>query len=303
MAVRVLTAWALVSAVVALSWVAAAGPAAAQTAEITFLHAIPGVEVEVWANGDVLIDGFEVGDREDLSALAGETLVDLELRDPASGTPIIVSDTGSDTLPADGSWTIVAHLDDTGQPVLSVFNDDDSLVAAGEGRLTIRHVADTGPIFAVVNGEPFGDGIGNAMQATKALEEGSYEVLLFDESDELFVDPANFQLEEGQSLILYAVGSAADMPLTIEQERTVPNEDAEADPEPEPDPEPEAEPTVDAFVMAETDTLNSAPAAVDTGLGPLAVTSISWPRTLAVVLSVLMAAVGGVFAVRSRRHA
>lgn len=301
MAVRVLTAWVLVSAVLALGWVAAASPAAAQTAEITFLHAIPGVEVEVWANGDAIIEEFEVGDREDLSALAGETLIDLELRDPASGAPIIVSDTGSDTLPADGSWTIVAHLDDTGQPVLSVFNDDDSLVAAGEGRLTIRHVADTGPIFGVVNGEPFGDGIGNAMQATKALEEGSYEVLLFDESDELFVDPVSFQLQEGQSLILYAVGSAADMPLTIEQERTVPNEEAAAEPEPEP--EPEAEPTADAFVMAETDTLNSPPAAVDTGIGPLAVTSISWPRTLVVVASVLMAAVGGVFAVRSRRHA
>lgn len=273
-----------------------AGPVAAQDAEITLLHAIPGADVEVWANGEPLVTDFELGDREDLSVLAGETLTDLEVRSADSGTVIIRSESGDDQLPSTGSWTIVAHLDGGGQPKLSVFKDDDSIVPAGEGRLTIRHVAASDFIDVLVNNEAFGDGLSNtttAEQATKPLAAGSYEVLLLDENGDLFVESFSVRLAEGESVIVYAVGSTADEPLTLQQDRTIPNEE-EADPDPEPEPEPTT------FVMTESDTNNAAPAAVDTGIGPLAVTRISWSRTLLVAASALLVAFGAVTVGRSR---
>ena len=44
-------------------------------------------------------------------------------------------------VPAGANITVVAHLDESGKPVLTPYVNDTSQVAAGQARLTVRHDA------------------------------------------------------------------------------------------------------------------------------------------------------------------
>ena len=78
--------------VVAGSAAADARPAQDGGARIHLLHGIPDTPVDVEANGENVIEGFEFGDTEDLSALAGQTLAGLTVK-PA-GTDDVAIDGG-----------------------------------------------------------------------------------------------------------------------------------------------------------------------------------------------------------------
>ena len=73
---RVLAGIAAIAAIVV-----APGAANAQDdTQITLLHGIPGVTVDVAVGGAVLLPGFEPGAIQDLTAFAGQTLANLEVR-------------------------------------------------------------------------------------------------------------------------------------------------------------------------------------------------------------------------------
>jgi hypothetical protein len=108
----------------ALVMAALAVPVSAQEeARIHLIHGIPDTPV---------------GDTQDLSALAGETLVGLQVR--LAGTETVAIDAGDTPLPASGNYTIIAHLDEVGTPTLAVFENDSSSIDAGEGRLVVREM-------------------------------------------------------------------------------------------------------------------------------------------------------------------
>lgn len=80
--------------------------------DLSVLHGVPGLTVDVYVNG--------VNTLDDSAPVLG---------------PIDI------TLAADMSYTAVAHLDAAAAPTVSLFTNDISATAAGEGRLTVRHVA------------------------------------------------------------------------------------------------------------------------------------------------------------------
>jgi hypothetical protein len=184
-----------------------ARPSQEAGARIHLLHGIPDTPVDVEANGENVIEGFEFGDTEDLSALAGQTLAGLTVK-PA-GTDDVAIDGGDLALPAEGNVTAVAHLDAEGTPTLTVFENDTSAVAAGQGRLVVRHTAAAPAVDVKANGEVAFSNLSNPNEAAADLPAGtvSAEVVPTGADEPVVIGPADLPVTEGSSLIVYAVGS------------------------------------------------------------------------------------------------
>jgi hypothetical protein len=198
----------IAAAVAAAALVVGAAPAGAQEeARIHLLHGIPDTPVDVFANGEVVLGDFQFGETEDLSALAGQTLAGLQVR-PA-GTEDVAIDGGDLALPASGNVTAVAHLDAEGTPTLTVFENDTAAVAAGQGRLVVRHTAAAPAVDVLANGEVAFSDLSNPNEAAADLPAGtvSAEVVPTGATEPVVIGPADVPVTEGASTIVYAVGS------------------------------------------------------------------------------------------------
>lgn len=189
---------------------ASASPSQEAGARIHLIHGIPDTPVDVEANGEIVIEGFEFGDTEDLSGLAGQTLGGLTVK-PA-GTDDVAIDGGDLALPAEGNVTAIAHLDAEGAPTLTVFENDTSAVAAGQGRLVVRHTAAAPAVDVKANGEVAFSNLSNPNEAAADLPAGtiSAEVVPTGTDEPVVIGPADLPVTEGSSLIVYAVGSLDD---------------------------------------------------------------------------------------------
>jgi hypothetical protein len=191
-------------------------PASAQDeARIHLIHGIPDVDVDVEAGGENVFEGFSFGDTQDLSALAGATLEDLKVK--AAGTDTVAIDAGDVDLPASGNYTVIAHLDADGNPTLGVFENDVSTVAAGEGRLTVRHTAAAPEVDILADGNAAFSGVANGAGGTADLPAGtiSASVVPAGETEPVVIGPADLTIAEGSHLLVYAVGSLDDDSLTV----------------------------------------------------------------------------------------
>lgn len=208
---RVLAGIAAVAAV-ALS----GGTAAAQdAATVTLLHGIPGATVDVAVGGEVLLPGFEPGATQDLSAFAGQSLTDVEVR--LAGTEdIVIGPIAELAVPASGNWTVMAHLDAEGTPAIAAFENNTAPTADGEGRLTVRHTAAAPAVDLVVGDARPIEGAENGASAELALPAGEIAgAQLAPAGGDPIVDVPTVNLAAGSNLIVYAVGSLADETFTF----------------------------------------------------------------------------------------
>ena len=207
--------WSALFALLTLSVLVAAPATAQDSARIHLLHGIPGVDVDVVVDGDVVFSDFAFSEAQDLSALAGQTLVDLEVR--VAGTTTVAIDAGDLALPASGNFTAIAHLDEAGTPTLAVFANDTSSIAAGEGRLTVRHTAEAPAVDVWANGAVAFSNLTNPNEVAADLAADTYtvEVTPTGASDPVVIGPADLAVNDGDSLIVYAVGSLGDGSLTV----------------------------------------------------------------------------------------
>lgn len=192
----------------ALVLLGAAAPAGAQdSARIHLIHGIPDTPVDVDANGETVIEGFEFGDTEDLSALAGQTLAGVQVK--AAGTDDVAIDAGDLQLPPSGNVTAIAHLDAEGTPTLTVFENDTSAVAAGQGRLVVRHTAAAPAVDVRADGGVAFAGLANPNEARADLPAGtvSADVVPAGATEPVVIGPADVPVTEGAATIVYAVGS------------------------------------------------------------------------------------------------
>jgi hypothetical protein len=191
--------------------VLAAPPAgAADTATVSVLHAVPGVPVDVYANGEELIPDFQPGTLTDeMSLPAGE--YDLAVypagSDPTSTAPAAKAD--DVTVPAGANATVVAHLTETGTPVLTPFVNDVSAVPAGQARVTVRHTAAAPAVDVRAGGTVVAPGLTNPDEATLEVPAGtiSADVTLAGTTT-VAIGPADLTLGEGTVTAVYAWGSA-----------------------------------------------------------------------------------------------
>lgn len=191
-------------------------PASAQDgARIHLIHGIPDTNVDVVAGGEIVFENYAFGETQDLSALAGATLEGLQVR--LAGTETVAIDAGDVALPASGNHTIIAHLTADGTPTLAVFENDTSAIAAGEGRLTVRHTAAAPAVDVLANGAVAFSNLANPNEASADLAVGTVtaEVVPTGASEPVVIGPADLPITDGISLIVYAVGSLEGESLTV----------------------------------------------------------------------------------------
>jgi len=194
----------------------AAPSSAAGTSQVSVLHGVPGLTVDVYANGNKLLSNFKPGTLTDPVALPQGTY-DLKVfaagKGP-SGTPAI--EAKGVKVPSGANITVVAHLTAGGKPTLTPYVNDVSPLKAGQARLTVRHDAAAPAVDVRAGGKPVFKGLVNPKEAKADLPAGtvSADVVLAGTST-VAIGPADVNLKEGTNTIVYAWGSAKDKNLKL----------------------------------------------------------------------------------------
>ena len=203
----------LLTLVVSVLLPSAAG--AQDAARIHLIHGIPDTDVDVTVGGAAVIEDFSFGDTQDLSGFAGQTLDSLQV--VLAGTDTVAIDVGDVDVPASGNYTVIAHLDADGAPTVGVFENDISEIAAGNGRLVVRHTAAAPAVDILANGAAAFTNVPNGAGGGADLPAGtiSAEVVPTGATEPVVIGPADLPVAEGSSLIVYAVGSLDAGNLTV----------------------------------------------------------------------------------------
>lgn len=206
-------------AAASLALVATAVPALADehTSEVSVLHGVPGLTVDVWVNGEAFLPGFEPGTLTDPQSLPAGTY-DIEVyaagADPETEEPAISAE-GLE-VPGGANLTLAAHLDAEGTPMLSAFVNDVSMLEAGQTRLTVRHAAAAPAVDVLAGGSPVIEGLENPDEAVLELDAGSVEAAVAAAgTTDPVIGPATLDLPEGVNTIVYAWGSLEDDTLDL----------------------------------------------------------------------------------------
>ncbi|MDB1086132.1 DUF4397 domain-containing protein [Streptomyces sp. ACA25] len=189
----------------------------ADTATVSVFHGVPGLSVDVYANGDELIPDFQPGTLTDPLDLEPGSY-DLEIfeagADPDEADPALQETVD---VSAGDNATVVAHLSAEGDPQLNAYVNDTSQTAAGDGRLTVRHVAAAPAVDVRAGGEPVFEGLENPDEISADLPAGtvSADVTLAGTED-VVLGPADLDIAEGTNTIVYAWGSAEEDTLALQ---------------------------------------------------------------------------------------
>lgn len=191
----------------------AAPATAAEDATVSVLHAIPegsGADiVDIYAGDALLIDNFTPGSLETLTVPAGtyDLGVFADGATPADSDAVL-SAAGVE-VPAGANATVTANLDADGNPALNVYVNDISEVAAGDARLTVRHIAAAPAVDVRADGTAIVEGLVNPDEAIADVPAGTYSAdVVLAGTDTVVLGPADLDLAEGTNTIVYAWGSA-----------------------------------------------------------------------------------------------
>jgi hypothetical protein len=190
---------------------ALAGPAAADTAEnasLSVLHGVPDTPVDVWVDDERTLDDFQPGDLAGpLDLPAGTYTVAITATDAGDASQPVIGPVDL-SLEAGGSYTAVAHLDADGRPTATLFTNSTEPTAAGEGRLTVRHVAAAPAVDVLAGDQAVVTGLENPDEQVLDLPAGtvSAAVAAAGTTDPV-IGPADVTVAEGVNTIAYAWGS------------------------------------------------------------------------------------------------
>lgn len=203
-----------------------ASAAEAKTAQVSVLHGIPGLTVDVCAGGKVLIPAFTPGTLAGPLALpAGSYALGLQAAVPgiAAGADCAGPFALSATVPvaAGKDYTITANLaltpDGKGAaPALNVFVNNKapitkvaSVQTRTVGRVTVRHIAAAPAVDVFVNGTVVSAGLTNPNQFQAKLKRGVYQAaagLAGAGTAGIALGPVPLPVKAGYNAIVYAWG-------------------------------------------------------------------------------------------------
>lgn len=190
---------------------AASALAQSNEGQIIVVHGVPDLDVDIYVNGDLTLEGFQYGEVAgplDLPEGTYDIAIFAAGADPEVDAPALE---GSAELPAGAAATIAAYLAEGGNPTLGVFVENTDEIAAGEARVSAYHLADFGPVDVLVDDEPVWEGVTNGTGANADLPADSYNIKITAAGDAATVAfDADVALAEGTNTIAYAIGSVAD---------------------------------------------------------------------------------------------
>jgi hypothetical protein len=213
---RIFTAGAGAAAIAAA--IALAGPAQAAEgdAQLSVLHGVPGLTVDVWVNGERTLDDFTPGTLAGPLALpAGAYELAITASDAADASAAVIGPV-SVTLAANGNYTAVANLDAGGNPTANLFTNDVSQIAAGKGKLTVRHAAAAPAVDVLAGGSAVISNLANPNEQTLTLDPGTISAAVAATGTTApVIGPADVTVAEGTHTIVYAWGSLANNNLQL----------------------------------------------------------------------------------------
>ncbi|WP_165984303.1 DUF4397 domain-containing protein [Streptomyces sp. YIM 98790] len=194
----------------------AAGQQQDEQAEVSVFHGIPGLTVDVYADGEELLSDFGPGTVAEPMTLEPGSY-DVEVfeagADPDSADPELRRTV---EVPAGGNATLAAHLSAEGDPRLSAFVNDTSEVASGDARLTVRHLAAAPAVDVRAGGDTLVEGLENPNEASVEVPADTVQAeVVLAETDDVVIGPADLQLAEDTNTIVYAWGSAEEDSLAL----------------------------------------------------------------------------------------
>ncbi|MFS0732713.1 DUF4397 domain-containing protein [Microbacterium sp. 1P10UB] len=213
---KTLTAGLAAGIVLAAGVALPANAISSSSADLSVLHAIPGLTVDVYVDGSLTLDDFTPGTLAGpLDVPAGEHVVAVTAADAADASAPLLGPVTLN-LAANTSYTAVANLDASGNPALNAFTNDLSATKAGEGRLTVRHTAAAPAVDVLAGGSPVVQMLENPNEATLNLPAGtvSAAVALAGTTDPV-IGPADVTIKDGTLTVVYAWGSATDGNLAL----------------------------------------------------------------------------------------
>lgn len=178
--------------------------------EVIVVHGVPDLAVDIYVNGSLTFENSEFGDVFGPLALP-EGDYDIEIyptgADPDASDPAL---SGSAALPAGAVATIAAYLQEGGSPTLDVFVENNSSTAAGDARITARHLADFGAVDILANDGAVWEGVTNGVGADTDVPADTYNIKITAAGDPGTVAfDADLALAEGTNTIAYAIGSVS----------------------------------------------------------------------------------------------
>ncbi|MFP4150000.1 MAG: DUF4397 domain-containing protein [Nitriliruptoraceae bacterium] len=181
--------------------------------EVVAVHGVPpetfealGVDstaVDIYVNGEVLLEDVEFGDSAVQPGLeAGEYTIDIRVADTEADSDPLLTLGPADL--ADGSYSVVAHLNTSGEPVLNAYGN-----TTGEGAgIQPFHVANFGAVDILAGGEAALEGVENgdtALIATGAATVEGVGIAAAGET-EAALSLGDVEVPEDTVVLAYAVG-------------------------------------------------------------------------------------------------
>ncbi len=177
---------------------------------ISLVHGIPDTTVDVQIGESIVINAFRPGSIADISAFMGRTLEDVSLVDDESGE-VLLGPIAALEVPLTGSWSLVAHLDELGEPVITPFENDRSSVASGTARLTFRHTAESPAVDLVLGDQRPVTNAANGDSAIIEVPDGTLSnAQVAPTGDDPAVSIAALDLAPQTNTVIYAIGSLGD---------------------------------------------------------------------------------------------
>lgn len=185
----------------------------AETAKITVVHGVLGLTVDVYLNGELALAGFEPRTiTDEIELPCGDYDIAIV---PAGGSLASPAIEGSATLAANSNTAIVAHLNASGGPTLSLF--ENNLATTRRARLVVRHAAAAPAVDARLSRRIFWwswpagviRGAVNGAQAEVEVYDGRYAARITPAGNPhvTVLGPAHLRLRRATTTFVYAIGS------------------------------------------------------------------------------------------------
>src|SRR5262245_46581489 len=188
---------------------------ASALASITLVHGIPNLPVDIYINGGAPVEDVVFTTVATVPGRKGLNNVEIRPANaPAGSAPVLAR---SLYLRENQSKSLVAHLSESGKPRITVFANDQSPLAAGTARLTVRHTAAAPAVDIVAdNSLTVFAGLRNPRQGKAEVPAGSYlvDVRAAGTSTAVLGD-APVDLAAGTNTIVYAIGDLTGGTFTV----------------------------------------------------------------------------------------
>jgi hypothetical protein len=184
-------------------------------ASITLVHGVPDLLVDIYVNGGSPVEDVAFTTVATVPGQKGENSVAIRAANaPANSAPVLAR---TFYLRENQSKSVVAHLTADGNPRVTVFPNDQSPLAPGAARVTVRHTAAAPAVDIVVdNSATLVPGLTNPRQAKADVPAADYLVDVRAAGTATAVlDDAPLTLDPGTNTIVYAIGSLSGGSFTV----------------------------------------------------------------------------------------